>query len=107
MDPEKEQYYLQIAMDRPDMLCSETPLDILEEASSDAEPTKFLEEFFAIGHHHWLANRLGRTIHLPKVEMDRAILVLWYRACVLNTDRILGREITDADKPLFSDEGLY
>ena len=102
-----EQHYLRMAMDRPEMLCSEAPPKILEAAASEAEPTKFMEEFFATGHSHWLAKKHGRSMNLPKVLMDRAILVLWYRACLLNTDHLLDREPRDADKPFFSDDGLY
>ena len=38
---------------------------------------------------------------------DRAILVLWNRAGLLRTDRLLGQSSADADKPFFDDEGLY
>ena len=107
MDPALEQHYLRMAVESPGMLCSEAPAEILEAASSEAEPTKFMEEFFALGHAHWLADKHGRSINLPKVQMDRAIVVLWYRACLLNTDRLLGKESPDAAKPFFSDEGLY
>jgi hypothetical protein len=107
MDPAKEQHYLRMAMDHPGILCSEAPLEILEAAASEGEPTRFMEEYFALGHSRWLAEKHGRSIHLPKDQMDRAILVLWLRACLLNTDRLLHREIRDADMPFFSDEGFY
>ena len=102
-----EQHFLQGAADQPLMLCSEAPVEVLELAAAEAEPTKFLEEYFAVGHAHWLAHKYGRSINLPKLQMDQAIIVLWFRACLLNTDRLLGREATDADKPFFSDEGLH
>jgi hypothetical protein len=107
MDPLREQYYLRMAEESPGLLCSEAPAELLEEAASEAEPTKFMEEFFAVGHSRWLAQKHGRSINLPKVQMDRAILVLWLRACLLNTDRLLGQESPDASWPFFSDEGLY
>ena len=37
--------------------------------------------------------------------MNQAILVLWLRACLLNTDHLL--DVRDAGMPFFSDEGLY
>ena len=107
MDPEKEQQNIQMAMDHPDILCSQAPLEILEAAAFDGEPTKFMEEYFALGHSQWLAKKHGRRIHLPQDQMNRAILVLWFRACLLNTDHLLGQEIRDAGMPFFSDEGLY
>ena len=39
--------------------------------------------------------------------MNQAIIVLWLRACLLNTDHLLDKEIRDAGMPFFSDEGLY
>ena len=107
MDPAKERQYLQMATDYPGILCSEAPAEMLEAAASEAEPTKFMEQYFAAGHSRWLALKYGRTINLPKERMDQAILVLWFRACLLNTDRVLGQEIRSGDKPFFSDEGLY
>ena len=107
MDAPTEQKYLQMAMDRPGITCSEAPPEILEAAASEVEPTPFMEEYFAAGHAGWLAMKYGRTIHLPKERMDRSIIVLWYRACVLNTARLLDERMQDADKPFFSDEGLY
>ncbi len=107
MEPSKERYYLRMAAEHPATPCSAAPDEILEEAASEAEPTKFMEEYFAAGHAGWLAAKRGRTVNLPKDRMDRAILVLWLRACHLNTDRLLGRPSDDADKPFFSDEDLY
>ena len=107
MDPPTEEQYLRLATDHPDILCSQVPDDILEGAASEAEPTKFLEEFFALGYTEWLAKRHGRRLHPPQEQINRAILVLWVRACLLNTDRLLGRRNGDEEKPFFSDEGLY
>ena len=102
-----EQHFLRMATDHPDILCTEAPAEILEAAASEGEPTKFLEEYFATGHSRWLAMKHGRSVQVPKDQMDRAVLVLWYRACLLNTDRLMGQGTRDADKPFFSDEGLY
>ena len=105
MDPIQEDQYLQLAMNKPDMLCSEAPLEILEACSSEAEPTRFLEEFFATGYTQWLLQKYGRR--LPKERVNNAIIVLWNRACRLHTDMITGVKDPDWDKPFFSDEGLY
>lgn len=107
MDPAMEEQFLQLAAENPEMLCSQAPVEILEASASDAEPTKFLEEFFATGYTAWLTKKHGRRLHLPKEHIDRAIIVLWLRACFLNTNRLLGRIGGDEDKPFFSDEGLY
>ena len=102
-----EQHYLHMAVESPGMLCSEATAEILEAAASEAEPTKFMEEFFATGHLQWLAQHYGRKVHLGKDQLNNAIVVLWLRACRLNTCRLLGRTDEDWDKPFFSDEGLY
>jgi hypothetical protein len=107
VDPSQEERFLQLARERPDILCAEAPAEILEAAASDAEPTKFLEEFFATGYTGWLAKKYGRRLHPPQDRIDRAILVLWLRACLLNTDRLLGHRNSELDRPFFSDEGLY
>ena len=107
MDAATEQIYLKMALDRPNITCLESPPEILETAASEVEPTPYMEEYFAAGHAAWLSTKYGRTIHLPKERMDRAIIVLWHRACVLNTARLLGQAMQDADKHFFSDEGLY
>ena len=66
-----------------------------------------MEEYFATGHAGWLTVKHGRRISLPQNLIDRAILVLWNRAGLLRTGRLLGQENPDADKPFFDDEGLY
>jgi len=43
----------------------------------------------------------------PQGTDDQAIIVLWLRACLLNTDRLMGCQYPGADKPFFSDDGLY
>lgn len=107
MDSAMEEHFLKLAAENPGMMCSEAPVEILEASAADVEPTKFLEDFFAAGYHGWLALKFGRSIHPPKERIDRAIIVLWLRACLLNTDRILERETPDPDQPFFSDDGLY
>ena len=107
MDTLTEQNYLQLALSNPNVTCAEAPPEILEVTASEVEPTIFMEEYFAAGHAAWLSMKYGRSIHLPKEMMDRAIIVLWHRACLLNTARLLGQETRDSGKHFFSDEGLY
>ena len=107
MDPEAQARYLKMAEEKPGILCSEIPDVILEFASAEAEPTPFMEEFFATGYGEWMNLKHGRRINIPQNLIDRAILVLWDRAGRLNTDRLTGKKNPDADTPFFSDEGLY
>ena len=107
MDPASEQRFLKIALDNPDMLCSEAPLEILEEAASEAEPTKFMEEFFAAGYTGWLSRKMGRQIHPPRDHLNQAIIVLYSRAGLMNTDLLMGLPVRTPGQPFFSDEGLY
>ena len=105
MDRAKEQHYLQIAQNNPGLRCSEAPLEILEACSADAEPTSFLEDFFAAGYTQWFLQKHGRR--LPQDRVNNAIIVLWNRACRLHTSIITGLRDPDWDQPFFSDEGLY
>jgi hypothetical protein len=105
MDPAKEEEYLQLAANNPDMLCSEAPPEVLEICSSEIEPTSFLEEFFAAGYSQWVMQTYGRR--LPQERINNAIIVLWLRACRLHTSILLGDRDPDWDKPFFSDVGLY
>ena len=107
MDAEAQTQYLRMAEEQSDILCAQVPDIILEFASAEAEPTPFMEEFFATGYAAWMNLKHGRRINLPQDLIDRAILVLWNRAGLLYTDRITGKENADSDKPFFSDEGLY
>ncbi|MCH7713241.1 MAG: hypothetical protein IIC99_06415 [Chloroflexi bacterium] len=107
MDSAMEEHFLKLATENPGMMCSEAPAEILEASAADAEPTKFLEDFFAAGYNGWLALKFGRRIHPPQDRIDRAIIVLWLRACLLNTDRILERNEVGPDQPFFSDDDLY
>jgi hypothetical protein len=105
MDSAKEEHYLQMALDNPNMQCSEAPVEILEACSSEAEPTGFLEDFFAAGYSQWLLQKYRRR--LPQERINNAIIVLWHRACRLHTSILLGAQDPDWDKPFFCDEGLY
>ena len=107
MNQEDRDGFLQMAMDHPEMLCSDAPIPILEAASAEQEPTPFMEEYFAVGHAAWLTYKHGRRIALPQNLMNRAILVLWNRAGLLHTDYLVGQTNPDADKLFFSDQDLY
>jgi hypothetical protein len=107
MTPQDEARYICLAGDRPDMLCSEAPPELLEAASSVDEPTEFLESFFATGYTHWLERKPGRGVKVPEQRLNNAIVVLWLRACRLHTSLILGRPDHEWDAHFFSDEGLY
>ncbi len=105
MHPDVEASYLQLAVANANMLCSEAPLEILEVCSADAEPTPFLEEFFAAGYSQWILEKYGRR--LPQQRINNAIIVLWHRACRLHTNRLLNLPDPDNDLPFFSDQNLY
>ena len=105
MSPELAEHYLQLALNHANMLCSEAPEEILEACSADAEPTPFLEEFFATGYSQWILEKYGRR--LPQERINNAIIVLWHRACRLHTNRMMNLPDPDLDQPFFSDEGLY
>ena len=105
MDAELEERLLQLALDRPDLLCSEVPVEILVACSDDAEPTPFLEEFFGAGFSGWAYQEYGRR--LPQPIINNAIIVLWNRACRLHTRVIIGEPDPDWEKPFFSDQDLY
>ena len=87
------------------MLCSEAPLEILEACASEAEPTKFMEDFFATGYSQWVLENRGHR--LPQEIINNAILVLCLRACRLHTSILLEEKDPDWNKPFFSDTGLY
>ena len=100
-----EARFLQMAQENWGMLCSDAPIEILEACSSEAEPTKFLEDFFATGYAQWVLENRGRR--LPQQIINNAILVLWLRACRVHTSILLGEQDPDWEKPFFSDQGLY
>ena len=105
LQPEAENNYIQLALEHSSMLCSEAPPEILEACASEAEPTKFMEEFFATGYSQWVLENRGHR--LPQEIINNAILVLWLRACRLHTSILLEEQEPDWDKPFFSDTGLY
>ena len=105
MDPAKEEEYLHLAANNPNMLCSEAPLEILEACSAEIEPSRFLEEFFAVGYSQWVMQTYGRR--LPQERINNAIIVLWLRACRLRTSILLDAPDPDWERPFFSDIGLY
>ena len=107
MEPDREQHFLHLATEQPDILCSDAPDEILEACAVEVEPTDFLEQYFAAGHSAWLALKHGRSINKPQILANQAILVLYRRACLLNTARLLGQTTEYADQPFFSDEDLY
>ena len=107
MDREKEAQYLQFALDNPNILCSEVPHELLEEASSDDEPTKWFEEFFAAGYTQWLKEKYGRRARFFEQRINNAIMVLWLRAGRLHTNMLMDVADPDLSQPFFSDEGLY
>ena len=107
MEPDREQHFLRMAAEQPDILCADAPDEILEACAVEVEPTDFLEQYFAAGHSAWLAHKHGRTINKPQILINQAILVLYRRACLLNTARLMGQTSEYADQPFFSDEDLY
>lgn len=107
MDPDREQHFLRMAAEQPDILCADAPDEILEACAVEVEPTDFLEQYFAAGHSAWLAHKHGRTINKPQILVNQAILVLYRRACLLNTARLMGQTSEYANQPFFSDEDLY
>ena len=107
MTPEAQERYIHLAREKPDILCSEAPVDVLEDASLVGEPTEFHEAYFAAGYTSWLEHKLGRRVKVAPQQLNNAIIVLWNRACELNTSRILGRPDHRWSAHFFSDEGLY
>jgi hypothetical protein len=109
MDTAKEEFYITMASENPNMRCSEAPVEILEAASyAGDEPTPFLTSFFTTGHSQWLARRYGHPASaFDEERIERAVLLLWVRACELYTSHLCGRPDSNWDQPFFSDEGLY
>lgn len=107
MEPDREQHFLRMAAEQPGIRCADAPAEILDACAVEIEPTDFLEQYFAAGHSAWLALKHGRRINKPQALLDQAILVLYRRACLLNTARLLGQASDDAEKPFFSDDDLY
>ena len=107
MDPAAAKRYLQMARERPGLLCSEVPAEILEATTDDhAEPSEFVQEFLETGHTQWRVQKYGR-VGRGEEQIKGAVVVLWVRATRLYTSSQLGRPDPDWDKPFFSDEDLY
>lgn len=109
IEPQQEEYYIQMASENPNMLCSEAPVEILEAASyAGDEPTPFLTSFFTAGHTQWLAQLYGqRASAIEEERIERAVILLWIRTCELYTSHLYGVPDSNWDKLFFSDEGLY
>lgn len=104
MDREQEGYFIDLAAENPEMLCSEAPDEILEACVAEAEPTAFMEEFLATGHTQWILLKYRRR--LPQAIINNNILQLWLRACRLHTNKLTGVPNPDLDKPFFSVEDM-
>jgi len=107
-ETEAQQRYIRLAQEEPNMLCSQAPVEILRaSAYAGEEPTLFLQEFFKAGFVQRLSEIFGRRMDFDQEIIDRAVFVLWYRACSLYTSHLTGRPDPDWDKLFFSDEDLY
>lgn len=107
MDSALREHYLQMARDNPTVLCSQVPVEILEETAYDEEdPSDLLRDFLEAGYNQWLAQKHGRAIDLPQVMVREVVAALWVRTCRLYTSHLLGRDDPDWGKPFFSDEEL-
>ncbi len=107
MEREQEQLYIRMSQDNPTWLCSEVPFELLEAASfAGEEPTEFVSAFLEAGHTQWLEGIYGRR-HFDRERIDRAVLVLWLRACDLYASHVTGIPFPDWGQVFFSDEGLY
>ncbi len=109
MDPQQEAQYIQLAAEHPEWLCSDAPLEILQESSyAGDEPTEFLRAFFSSGYAQWLSQTHGVPVSaLDPEQVRRAALLLWVRACELYTSHVYQRPDSNWDRQFFSDEGLY
>ena len=81
--------YVEMARERPDILCAEVPVEVLE-----------------AGHRQFLIEKQGRVRKSDQM-VKNAVVVLWVRATRLYNNRSLNRLDPDEDRPFFSDEGLY
>ena len=105
--PDQEQAYIRLAVERPDMLCSEAPPEILQASSfAGDEPTPFLFDFFAAGYTQWVLKTYGFRIDFDQERIARAVMLLWFRACDLYTSLEYNRPDDNWDQVFFSDEGL-
>ncbi len=107
MDAEKQQHYIQMARDNPNMLCSEVPEEILEQASYDGvEPSDFFKTFLEAGYTQWFFGKYGRT-PMSREQITNGIIAVWVRACRLYISHVVNRTDPEWDKRFFSDESLY
>ena len=109
MNPEQAEAYIRIALASPNMLCSEAPVEILKECSyAGDEPTEFLTSFFSAGHTQWLEQTYGQpAAAYEKERIERAVILLWVRACNLYTSHLFERPDSSWESHFFSDYGLY
>ena len=107
MSPEQEEQYINFARSNTELSCREVPYEILEECSyAGDEPTQFISTFLETGHVEWLFTKHGHR-HFEKERVDRAVLVIWLRACDMYICQISGMPFADINQTFFSDEGLY
>ena len=107
MDSQTALQYVEMARERPDILCTDVPLEVLEAATDDDyEPSPFIQEYLEAGHRQWLIQKQGRVRKSDQM-LKNAVVVLWVRATRLYNNRSLNRLDPDETKPFFSDEGLY
>lgn len=107
MNPEQEKTYLQFAESNTNLLCKDVPREILKECSfAGDEPTQFISTFLEIGHVEWLFVKHGHR-HFERERLDRAILVIWLRACEMYICHISEMPFFGVNDLFFSDEGLY
>ena len=66
--------YMAIAMEQPNILCSDMPPTLLEAASWDGEePSPFFVEFLSAGYQEWLAGETGQRVRLPREILDQIV----------------------------------
>lgn len=107
VDSESARKYLEMARERPAIICADVPLEILEAATDDDnEPSPFIQDFLEAGHRQWLIQTQGR-VRKSEQMVKNTVVVLWVRATRLYNNRSLNRPDPDEAKPFFSDEGLY
>ncbi|MEE2881566.1 MAG: hypothetical protein VX643_06160 [Chloroflexota bacterium] len=96
-----------VARSNTHLLCKDVPCKILKECSySGDEPTQFVSTFLETGHIEWLFKKYGHK-HFERERIDRAILVIWFRACEMYICHISNMQFTNVSEMFFSDEGLY
>lgn len=107
VDSESARKYLEMARERPAIICADVPLEVLEAATDDDnEPSPFMQDFLEAGHRQWLIQTQGR-VRKSEQMVKNAVVVLWVRATRLYNNRSLNRPDPDEAQPFFSDEGLY